>query len=112
MDFQSILVPEDNRKQNPDKSYTNKCQKHVACSYGYKLACVDELNLISLLKLCLGEDAVYNFISIVIEESKYLNDLMKKYFNKELVVTKKDKEVFENSNEYWICDYDNVDNDV
>ena len=70
------------------------------------------LNLISLLKLYLGEDAVYNFISTVIEESKYCNDLMKKYFNKELVVTKKDKEVFENSNEYWICGYDYFDNDV
>ena len=29
-DFESILVPEDNGKQNPDESYTNKYQKHVA----------------------------------------------------------------------------------
>ena len=36
-DFESILVPEDNRKQNLNESYTNKYQKHVACSYGYKL---------------------------------------------------------------------------
>ena len=36
-DFESILVPEDNGKQNPNESYTNKYQKHVACSYGYKL---------------------------------------------------------------------------
>ena len=34
MDFQSILVLEDNGKQNP---YTDKYQKHVACSYGYEL---------------------------------------------------------------------------
>ena len=26
-DFESILVPEENRKQNPDESYTNKYQK-------------------------------------------------------------------------------------
>ena len=37
-----ILVPEDNRKQNPNESYSNKYQKHVACSYGYKLVCVNE----------------------------------------------------------------------
>ena len=27
------------KNQNPDESYTNKDQKHVACSYGYKLVC-------------------------------------------------------------------------
>ena len=39
---ESMLVPEDNGKQNPDESYTNKYQKYVACSYGYKLVCVDD----------------------------------------------------------------------
>ena len=41
-DFESILVPEDNEKQNLNESYTNKYQKHVACSYGYKLVCADD----------------------------------------------------------------------
>ena len=36
-DFESILVPEDNGKQNPNESYTNKYQKHVACTYDYKI---------------------------------------------------------------------------
>ena len=36
-DFESILLPENNAKQNLDESYTNKHQKHVACSYVYKL---------------------------------------------------------------------------
>ena len=39
--FESILAPEDNGKQNPDESYTNKFLKSVACSNGYKLECVD-----------------------------------------------------------------------
>ena len=34
-DFQSILVPEYNGKQNPDESYTNKYQKHISCRYDY-----------------------------------------------------------------------------
>ena len=33
VDFESILVLEDNRKQNPNDSYTTKYQKHIACSY-------------------------------------------------------------------------------
>ena len=40
-DFESIPVPKDDGKQNPNKSYTNNYQKHVACSYGYKFVCVD-----------------------------------------------------------------------
>ena len=34
-DFDSILIPEDNGKQNPEEPFTNKYQKHVACTYGY-----------------------------------------------------------------------------
>ena len=41
-DFESILVPEGNGKQNPKESYTNKQQKQIACSYDYKLAYVDD----------------------------------------------------------------------
>ena len=33
----------------------------------------------------------------MIEESKYCSDAMKKHFKKELVMTKKDNEDFENS---------------
>ena len=41
-DFYSILVPVNSQKQNPDKSYTNKYQKHAPCSFGYKLPCADD----------------------------------------------------------------------
>ena len=44
------------------------------CRYGCKLVCVND-----------------NFIYSVIEESKYCNEVMKKHFNKELVMTKEDK---------------------
>ena len=46
--FESILVPEDNEKQSPNESYTNKYQKHITCSYGYKL----------------DEDAVNSFLAV------------------------------------------------
>ena len=48
----------------------------------------------------------------MIEESKYCSDVMKKHFNKELVMTKKDNEDFENSTKCWIYDNDYIDNDV
>ena len=48
-------------------------------------------------KSYLSQVAVYIFISSMIEESKYCNDVTEKHFNKELVMTKKDNEDFENS---------------
>ena len=37
---------------------------------------------------------------------------MKKQFNKELVMAKKDNEDFKNSTKYWICNNDYIDTDV
>ena len=95
-DFESSLVPQDSGNQNPYEFYTNKYQKHVACSYGYKLVCVDD-KFSKPLKSYLGEDAVYSFIKSMIKESKYCTDIMKKHVNKELEMTKNDAEGFENS---------------
>ena len=110
-DFESILVPEDNGKQNPNESCTNKYQKHVACSYGYKLICVND-KFSQPFKSYLGEDAVYPFISSMIKESKYCSDVMRKHFNEELVMAKEENEDFENSTKCRICDNDYIDTDV
>ena len=65
-------MPENNGKQNPEELYTIKYQKHVACSYGYKLVCVDDkFSNSKPFKIYLGKDPVYNFINSMIEESKY-----------------------------------------
>ena len=103
-DFQSILVPEENGKQNPNESYTSKYQKHVACSYGYKLVCVDD-RFSRPFKSYLVENVVYNVISSMIKESKYCSYVMEKHFNKELVMTKENNEDFENSTKCQICIY-------
>ena len=110
-DFESILVPEDNGKQNPKEPYTNKYQKHIACSYGYKLVCADD-KFRKLFKTYLGKDAVYNFINNMIEERKYSREVMKKNLNKELLMIKEDNEDFKNSSKCWIFDNDFLDNDV
>ena len=109
-DFESILVLKVNGRQNPKESYTNKYQKHVACSYGYKLVCVDD-KFSKSFKTYFGKDAVYNFINIMIEENKCCGDVMKKHFNKEFTTTKEDNEDFKNSTKCWISNNDYVEND-
>ena len=65
VDFESVLVPEDNGKQNLNESYTNKYKKYVGCSYSYKLVCADD-KFSQPFNSYLGKDAVYNFISSMI----------------------------------------------
>ena len=44
--------------------------------------------------------------------SKYLSDVIKKSFNKELMMTKKDNGDFQNYTKCFICDHDCTDSDV
>ena len=101
-------MPEDNGKQYPEESYTNKYKKHIACSYHYKLVCVHD-KFSKPFKTYLGKYAVYNFIN---SRSKYCSKVMKKHFNKKLVMTKEDNEDFKNSTKCWICNNDYIDNGV
>ena len=110
-DFESIMVPEDNRKQNPDESYSNKYQKNLACSYDYKLVSVYD-KFSKPFKSYLREDDVFSFANSMIEERKCCDGIVKRPFSKELVMTKKNDEDFENSNKCWICDKANFNGDV
>ena len=78
-DFESILVSENSGKEITKDSYTNKYQKHVACSYGYKIVCVDD-NFSEPFKIYLGKYTVYKFINNTIGESKLLQWCDKKTF--------------------------------
>ena len=60
-----------------------KNQKNIACSYGYKLVCVDD-KFSKPFKTYLGKGAVYNFFNRMIEESKYCSEVMKKILTKNL----------------------------
>ena len=75
--FESILLPEDNGKQNPDEFYSNKHQKYIACSYSNQLACVDN-------KFKSDEDAAYSSSNSILEESKYYSDVIKKHLIRNL----------------------------
>ena len=62
-------------------------------------------------KTYLGRDAIHNFLNRMIEECNYCTDVMKKHFNKELVMAK-DNEDFQNFTKCWICDNNQIENDV
>ena len=57
---------------------------------------------------------VYRFIETILRECDYYKKVIKKHFNKNLVISEKDQQIFQSSNKCWICDklFDIGDNKV
>ena len=53
----------------------------------------------------MGENAAYELIKAILKEYEHCKKVMKKHFNKNLIITEEEEEVeqFELSNTCWIC---------
>ena len=78
-------------------SYNKKYQNHIPCSLAYKVVCVD--NKFSKE----DKNAVLKFIECILGEYDYCMSVMKKHFNKNLIMTAEENEEFERSSICWIC---------
>ena len=56
MQILKVFLCQKIRESQIQEFYTNKYQKHIACSSGYKLVYVDD-KFSKPFKTCLGEDA-------------------------------------------------------
>ena len=84
-------------------SYTKKYQDQVPCSFAYKVVCID--NRFSKPTVVFrGENAAYEFIKAIFKEYDYCKKVMKKHFNKNLIMSEKEEEQFQSSNTCWICE--------
>ena len=75
-------MPEDIEKQNSDEPCSDKYQKYISCSYGYKLVCVDD-KFCTPFNTHLHEDKVYNFINMI-KKGKYSSEVIKNIITKNL----------------------------
>ena len=83
VDLGSTFAPEDNGKPNPEEDYMTKYPKHIGCSYGYKsVYIIDKFS--APFKTYLGQKSDQNFISSMIEESRYCSEVMKNKIAKNL----------------------------
>ena len=101
-DFECLLKEVDTGIQNDCFSYTAKYQDHIPCSFAYKLVCVDDKYSEHVL-LYKGKNAVYKFIQSIFNEYDYCIGVMKKHFNKNLIMSVDKEEKFERSEICWIC---------
>ena len=85
-DFECILESCDVGIDNECFSYTRKYQDHIPCSFAYKVVCIDNKYSKDIV-LHRGKNAVFKFIELILKEYGYCRRVMKKNFNKNLVMT-------------------------
>ena len=66
--------------------YTEKYQSHIPCSFAYKVVCIDN-KFSKKVVLYRRKNAVYKFIEEILSEYSYCRGVIKKYFNKSLIVS-------------------------
>ena len=74
-----------------------KYQDHIPCSFAYKIVCVDD-KYTKPIVVFRGENAAYEFIKSILKEYQYCKKVMKKYFNKNLIMSQEEEEEFQSSN--------------
>ena len=79
-----------------------KYNEHVPCSYAFKVICIDDRFSKSIV-VFRGKNAAYEFIKAIFEEHKYCKNIMKKHFNKNLIMSEEEEYIFQQSNSSCIC---------
>ena len=83
--------------------YSKKYQDHDPCSFAYKVVCIDD-EFTKPIVVFRGENAAYEFIKAILKEYKYCKKVMKKHFNKNLIMSEEEEHLFQQSNSCWICE--------
>ena len=111
-DFEAITEKVQGCQPNNDKSYTEAYQKHTDCGYGYKVVCCYDDKYTKPINIYRGEKAVYKFMEKMPEEVKYCKNIMKKEFDKQLIMTDNDELSFKLEQKCHICEESYKDKDI
>ena len=114
-DFECILKETGVSEEIIDEniSYTKKYQNHIPCGFAYKIVYIDD-RFNKNIEIYRGKDCANKFITRMLEEYEYCSNVMKEYFNKNLIMSAEEEEMFQSSNKCWICNklFDLVDEKV
>ena len=111
-DFEAITEKIQGCRQNNDSSYTEAYQKHTDCGYGYKVVCCYDDKYTKPIQIYRGENAVYKFMEVMLDEVKYCKEVMRRNFNKPLKMTDNDEFSFKLEQKCYICEESYKDKDV
>ena len=82
--------------------HTIKYQEHIPNSIGATLVCTDDRFTLPSI-IFKGKHCINKFILWVLKKYKWSQQIIKFHFNKDLIVTNEDEEIYENSHLCWIC---------
>ena len=103
---------EEMKKDKDRRSYTEAYETHEDCGYGYKVVCCYDDKYSKYTRIYRGENAVYKFMEKMLEEVKHCKAVIKKHFNKPLVMTEVDEQHFKTMDGCHICGEKYTDKDV
>ena len=103
---------EEMKKDKDTRSYTEAYQTHEDCGYGYKVVCCYDDKYSKQTRIYRGENAVYKFMEKMLEEVEYCKTVIKKHFNKPLVMTEVDEQHLKTMDGCHICGEKYTDKDV
>ena len=63
-----------------------------------------KIDSIKKVVLYRGKNAAYKFIEAILEEYDYCKKVIKKHFNKNLIMSVKEEEKIQLINSCWVCD--------
>ena len=85
-----------------DSSWSIKECEHIPCGFGYKVVCVDD-KFSENVVVYRGKDCVKKFISCILAEYEYSRRVCRDNFNKRLIMSAEEEEMFQNACSCWIC---------
>ena len=88
---QGCKQSEEMKNEKNKRSYMEAYQTHEDCGYGYKVVCCYDDKYSKDICIYRGENPVYKFMEKMLEEVKCCKVVIKKHFNKPLVMTEIDE---------------------
>ena len=100
---QGCKQSEEMENEKNKRSYTEAYQTREDCGSAYKVICCYDDKYSEDICIYRGENAVYKFMENMLEEVEYCKAVIKKHFNKPLVMTEVDEQHFKTMDGCHIC---------
>ena len=103
---------EEMKNEKNKRSYREAYQTHKDCGSAYKVVCCYDGKYSKPTQMYRGENAVYKYMEKMLEEVEYCKAVIKKPFNKPLVMTEDDEQRFKTMDGCHTCGEKYTDKNV
>ena len=101
---QTSDVQDSDMSSSQEQESTEKLQKHVACSYGYKVVCCYDESMSKPFKMFRGLDSVNKFFTDIFEEEKEILEKLKQFQKTPMNLSIEEKVSHKNAKTCYVCE--------